>query len=248
MTLLKDTSTRAPEGLDKEKIKDETDLIKQRLKELQSILYAEKKYSLLIVIQGMDASGKDGVIKNGFGGLDPQGISVQAFKAPEREELSHDFLWRIHKYSPAKGMIRIFNRSHYEDVLITRVHGWCDDNTAQKRFNSINDFEALLQEHNNTIVLKFYMHISPEEQNKRLKERMKDPEKVWKHNANDFEEAKLWNQYMEMYQDVFENCNNPQWIIVPADQNWYKEYVITKAVADKLGSLNMQYPTLKESR
>jgi PPK2 family polyphosphate:nucleotide phosphotransferase len=184
-------------------------------------------------------------IKNVFGGLNPQGITVTSFKAPTAEELSHDFLWRIHRHTPAKGMIQVFNRSHYEDVLITRVHGWCDDETARKRFQAINDFERILQQHNNTHVLKFYLHISPEEQQERLKERMENPEKAWKYNANDFEEAKRWNDYMKMYEDVFQYCNEPQWIIVPADQNWYKEYLIAKTLADTLAGLNMQYPALK---
>lgn len=247
MTQLKKTSTKAPEELNKQTIKEETKRLKERLDELQNLLYAEGKHSLLVVIQGMDASGKDGAIKNVFGGINPQGVSVTSFKAPTAEELSHDFLWRIHKHSTEKGMIKIFNRSHYEDVLVTRVNGWCNDDTAKKRFSAINHFERLLEEHNNTKVLKFYLHISPGEQQERLKERMEDPTKAWKFNPDDFKKAIQWENYMLMYQDAFEHCNNPAWTIVPSDQNWYKEYTIAKTVADTLENLNMKYPPLKET-
>lgn len=245
MAILNDISTRAPKDMDKEKTKAETGKIREQLEDLQNLLYAENKHSLLVIIQGMDASGKDGAIKNVFSGLNPQGVSVKSFKAPTPEELSHDFLWRVHQHTPAKGYIQIFNRSQYEDVLITRVHGWCDDETAKKRFKAINDFENLLQEHNNTIVLKFYLHTSPERQQERLNERMEDPTKGWKYNAKDSDEAKLWDKYMEMYEDVFAHCNEIPWTIVPADHNWYKEYVIAKKVLDTLTGLKMEFPSLQ---
>jgi PPK2 family polyphosphate:nucleotide phosphotransferase len=194
----------------------------------------------------MDASGKDGVIRNVFGQMNPMGVVVKSWKAPTAEELSHDFLWRIHQHTPGKGMIQLFNRSHYEDILITRVHKWCDDDTARKRMKAINDFENLLQEHNNTHILKFYLHISKEEQKERLDERMQDPTKMWKYNENDYEESKLWDIYMQMYEECFENCNQPPWTIVPADQNWYKEYLITSAVHTLLTSLKMKYPGIKK--
>ncbi|MDQ2863566.1 MAG: polyphosphate kinase, partial [Bacteroidota bacterium] len=139
-----------------------------------------------------------------------------------------------------------FNRSHYEDILITRVHKWCDDITAKKRMNAINDFEELLLLHNNTRILKFYLHVSPEEQRERLDERIKNPSKMWKYNENDFEEAKLWDIYMRMYEDCFENCNVVPWTIVPSDQNWYKEHIIALALKDTLAELKMQYPGLKK--
>jgi PPK2 family polyphosphate:nucleotide phosphotransferase len=243
---LAEISNRAPKDLDKQDTKEKTARILEELDELQNLLYAESRHSVLVVIQGMDASGKDGVIRNVFGHLNPQGVTVQSFKAPTAKELSQDFLWRIHAASPARGMIQIFNRSHYEDIIITRVHKWCDDKTAKKRMNAINNFENLLQEHNNTRVLKFYLHISPEEQQERLQERIKDPTKQWKYNANDFEEAKLWDVYMQQYEDCFEQCNDIPWTIVPADQNWYKEYLIAKQLRDVLASLDMQYPGLKK--
>lgn len=243
---LKEISTRAPKELDKETTKQKTQKILVELDELQNLLYAEAKHALLVIIQGMDASGKDGVIRNVFGPLNPQGVIVKSFKAPTAEELSHDFLWRVHNTVPAKGMIQLFNRSHYEDILVTRVHKWCDDDTAKKRMRAINDFEKLLQEHNNTHILKIYLHISPEEQQERLQERIHDPAKQWKYNEKDFEEAKLWDVYMQMYEDCFEECNDIPWTIVPADQNWIKEYIIAKAIRDILKGLDMKYPGLKK--
>lgn len=243
---LKEISTRAPEGLDKKEIKEKTQQLLVELDELQNLLFAENKHSVLVVIQGMDGSGKDGTIRNVLGNMNPQGVTVKSYKAPTPEELSHDFLWRIHAAAPAKGMIQVFNRSHYEDILVTRVHKWCDDETAVKRMKAINDFEQLLQEHNNTHILKFYLHISPEEQHERLTERIKDPSKMWKYNERDFEEAKLWEIYMQMYEECFNNCYNPPWTIVPADQNWYKEYTVASALHTLLKGLRMQFPGLKK--
>lgn len=243
---LSSLDTRAPKDLDKKEIKEKTDKILEELDELQNLLFAESKHSILIVIQGMDGSGKDGVIRNVLGNMNPQGVTVKSYKAPTADELSHDFLWRIHQHSPTKGMIQVFNRSHYEDILITRVHKWCDDDTARKRMAAINDFEQLLQQHNNTHILKFYLHVSPEEQHERLSERLKDPAKMWKYNEKDFDEAKLWDVYMEMYEDCFEQCNKPEWTIVPSDQNWYKEYIIATALRDLMKGLDMQFPGMKK--
>lgn len=240
--ILSEISTKATADLDKLNINNQTKKMLKELDDLQNLLFAESKYSVLVILQGMDASGKDGAIRNVFGNLNPQGVRVRSFKAPTAEELAHDFLWRIHKYTPEKGMIKIFNRSQYEDILITRVHGWCDDELAEKRMKAINDFENLLVNHNNTIILKFYLHISQEEQQERLNERISNPEKHWKYNEKDFLEAKLWDQYMQMYEDCFENCNVVPWQIIPADQNWYKEYLITTRLLETLKSLNMQFP------
>ncbi|CAL1521468.1 PPK2 family polyphosphate kinase [Chitinophaga sp. MM2321] len=239
-------STTAPKKLDKEKIKAETREILIELDELQNLLYAQHKYSVLMVIQGMDASGKDGVIKNVTGTLNPQGCTVRSFKAPSTEEAEHDFLWRIHMHAPGKGMIQVFNRSHYEDILIQRVHKWIDDKIAFKRMRAINDFEKLLSVHNETRILKFYLHVSPEAQQQRLVERTEDPRKMWKYNENDLAEAKLWDKYMDVYEDAFNHCNDIPWIIVPADHNWYKEYVIALTLRDTLKSLKMKYPRLKK--
>ena len=239
-------STRAPKDLYKEKTKEKTAGIIAKLDELQNVLYAENKHAVLVVIQGMDASGKDGAIRKVFGTLNPMGVMVKAYKEPTQEELSHDFLWRIHQHTPAKGMIQIFNRSHYEDILITRVHNWCDDETAKKRMKAINRFEDLLATHNNTHILKFYLHVSQKEQQQRFEERLNDPAKMWKYNKNDFAEAKLWNKYMQMYEDCFEYCNHIPWTIVPSDQNWYKEFIIAEKVYKVLSDLKMKYPKIKD--
>jgi PPK2 family polyphosphate:nucleotide phosphotransferase len=241
------TSTRAPKEFDKAETKEKTVKIIEELQELQNLLYAESKHSILVVLQGMDASGKDGLIRDVFGALNPQGVTVSSFKVPTEEEMKHDFLWRIHKVAPEKGMIRIFNRSHYEDILVTRVHKWINDDTAKKRMKAINDFEELLQQHNNTQILKFYLHVSEEEQKERLEERLKDPAKQWKYNEKDFAEVKLRTDYAKAYEDCFQKCNAIPWTIVPSDQNWYKEYLVAKKLRDTLKSLDMKYPGLKKS-
>lgn len=243
--LLKDISAKAPKEFDKQETKVEQEKILEELNALQNLLFAENKQAILVIIQGMDASGKDGAIRNVFTSMNPQGVTVKGFKAPTPEELSHDFLWRIHQHAPAKGMIQIFNRSQYEDIIITRVHKWCDDETALKRMKAINDWENLITLHNNTTILKFYLHVSPEEQKSRLDERIKDPAKMWKYNANDYDEAKLWDIYMQMYEDCFENCNDIPWTIIPSDQNWYKEYLIASKLKEALKDFKMQYPGLK---
>jgi len=244
MGVLNQISTKAPKDFDKKKTKEETAALLMELDELQNVLYAQSKHSILVILQGMDASGKDGAIKKVLGQLNPMGLMVTSFKTPTEEESKHDFLWRVHQHTPAKGMIAVFNRSHYEDVLITRVHKWCDDSTAEERFNAINDFEKLLVLHNSTSIFKFYLHISREEQQERFKERLEDPVKHYKYNEKDFTEAEKWDQYMQVYEDVFENCNAIPWTIVPADQNWYKEYVIAKTLVKQLKDLDMKYPQL----
>lgn len=244
--ILSDISTRAPKDFDKTITKEKNEKLLEEIGELQNLLYASSSYALLVVIQGMDASGKDGAIRNVFRSINPQGVMVRSFKVPTEEEASHDFLWRIHQHAPAKGMIQVFNRSHYEDILVTRVHKWCNDATARKRMKAINNFENLLQEHNNTRILKFYLHVSQEEQQVRLKERINEPAKQWKYNEKDFSESALWNEYMNAYEDCFENCSDVPWIIVPADQNWYKEYLMLQHIRDSLKSFDMRYPGIKK--
>jgi PPK2 family polyphosphate:nucleotide phosphotransferase len=243
---LKNIDTRAPKDLDKKETKEKLEKILLELDDLQNLLYAESKHSLLVVLQGMDASGKDGTIRNVFGKLNPEGVTVTSFKTPTKEELAHDFLWRIHAHSPQKGMIQIFNRSHYEDILITRVHKWCDDDTARERMRSINDFERLLTTQNQTTILKYYLHVSQEEQHQRLEERIKNPAKQWKYNEDDFKEAKYWDDYRKMYEDCFEFCNDCPWTIVPSDQNWYREYLIALSIRDCLLKFGMKFPALKK--
>jgi len=243
---LHDIDTLAPQRIDKESVKEEFSDILKDLDDLQNLLYAEHKHSILIVVQGMDASGKDGLTRDVFTSMNPQGVNVTSYKEPTEEELSHDFLWRIHHHVPAKGMIQIFNRSQYEDILITRVHKMIDDKTAKKRMSAINDFERLLTDHNDTHILKFYLHISHKEQLERLEERMKKPQKMWKYSPEDFKESKLWDSYMKCYEDTFEHCSEIPWHIIPSDQNWYKSYLVAKTLQTTLKSLHMKYPGMKK--
>lgn len=243
---LSDIDTRAPKSFKKELIKEELLKMYAEIDELQNLLYAENKHSLLIVIQGMDASGKDGLVRNVFSHVNPNGVNVISFKVPTEVELSHDFLWRIHNNVPKTGMIHVFNRSQYEDVLVTRVHGNVSDALAKKRMKAINDFEELITEHNNTTILKFYLHISPEEQMERLQERLTIPSKMWKYNQGDIIEAQSWNKYMKYYEEVFEQCNAIPWQIIPSDQNWYKCYLVAKRILETLKGFDMKYPGLKK--
>ena len=243
---LKDIDTNPPRHLHKDAVKKEYDNILKDLDKFQNLMYAEGKHSILIVIQGMDASGKDGLTRDVFTSMNPQGVNVASYKEPSSEELAHDFLWRIHDHVPAKGMIQIFNRSHYEDVLVTRIHGLVDDKTAKKRMKAINDFERLLTEHNNTQILKFYLHVSHKEQLSRLDERLQDPQKMWKYNESDFNESKLWDNYMKCYEDVFQHCSDIPWHIIPADHNWYKSYLVAGILQKTLKNLKMKFPGMKK--
>lgn len=235
----------APGNLEKDEIKKETKKLKERMAELQHIMRAQEKYSLLVVLQGLDASGKDGTVKNVFSKIPPFGISVATFKAPSKEELSHDFLWRIHQETPAKGQIKIFDRSHYEDVLVTRVLGLVDDAQAKRRFDMINNFEEILAD-NNTITLKFFLNVSKDRQEERLKERMAIKEKFYKHSDGDWETRKHWDKYMVYYNECIEHTQKvAPWHIVPVNQNWYKEYYITKTVVEALEKLDLLYPDLE---
>ncbi len=219
--------------------------LQERLDHLQDLLFAERRWKLLIILQGMDTSGKDGTIRHAMSGLDPQGIRVLSFKKPTEEELGHDFLWRIHSKVPAGGEVAIFNRSHYEDVLVVRVHGLVPEKVWRKRYQEINDFEKMLVE-NNTVILKFFLHISKEEQLVRLRERVKDPEKRWKFQHTDIEERKFWDDYMEAYQEAIAKTSTDAapWYVVPSNAKWYRNYVVGSVIVDKLESLKMKYPKI----
>jgi len=236
-----DLSTLPPENVKKEAAKERTEELLEELKELQNLLFAGSKYSLLIVLQGMDASGKDGAVKSLYRGLNPMGVDITSFKAPSEVERKHDFLWRIHQKVPQSGMIEIFNRSHYEDVLVPVVKGWIDSSTTLHRYRHINNFESLL-ESNNTLLFKFYLHISEEEQRRRFEERKVTPHKRWKYNLNDLAEAKSWPEYRKAYNKIFHVCQEPKWTIVPADKNWYRDLVIAEVLVNSLKKLNMKYP------
>ncbi len=246
MIKLSEITTRAPEGYEKEDIKRKTERMARRIGELQHIMFAEKKHSLLVVMQGMDASGKDGAARKVFQECNPTGIDAFPFRKPTEEEFAHDFLWRIHKRAPVKGLIQIFIRSHYEDVLIQRVHKWIDEDKVTARIKSINDFETLLQSDNNTSILKFYMHISPERQKEKLQERIDEPTKHWKHNDDDWKEREHWKEYMFAYEEAINRCTVP-WIIVPVDQRWYRDYFIAEKVLETMESLHFTLPKLKSS-
>jgi PPK2 family polyphosphate:nucleotide phosphotransferase len=215
----------------------------ERLTELQEVLYAEGKHALLVVLQAMDAGGKDGTIRSIMSGVNPQGVSVTSFKAPTVEELAHDFLWRIHQPVPPRGMIGIFNRSHYEDVLVVRVKSLVPKAIWQTRYDHINNFEQLLVDSGVTI-LKFYLHISKEEQKKRLQARLDQPEKRWKFNPADLGERERWDDYMQAFEDVFEKCSTKvaPWYIVPANKKWYRNVVISETIIKTLESLEMKFP------
>ena len=241
--ILKGVSTVPSNNIDKKKIKKETEKYIAIIRERQHILYAQSKYSLLIIFQGLDGSGKDGATRTVFSSVNPQGVSVTSFKKPSELELSYNFMWRINREIPQKGMIKIFNRSHYEDVLVPVVEKWIDKKQTKKRFAHINSFETLLEE-SGTKILKFYLHISEEEQTTRFKERLTDPLKNWKFNPSDIETAKKWPEYRAAYQDIFSNCNIIPWEVVPADKNWYKEYIIAKRVAKTLLAFDLSFPNL----
>jgi PPK2 family polyphosphate:nucleotide phosphotransferase len=244
--LLTDFSTKAPDSVNKKDIEKATEKLAKRIGELQFNLTVEKKRGLLIIIQGMDASGKDGILKTVFADCNPGWLRVAYFKKPTEEEFAHDFLWRIHKNAPAKGETVIFNRSQYEDVLIHRVHKWIDDDHAAKRFASINAFEELLQYDNKTTILKFYLHLSHERQLEKLQERIDVPEKNWKHNPGDWEETKLWDDYMRCYEDLL-NRSTLAWNLIPADDRWYRNYCVAKIVCEALEQLNPQLPLLAKA-
>ena len=215
----------------------------KRLDDLQDLFYAEKKRALLIVLQGMDAAGKDGTIRHVMSGVSPQGCSVTSFKVPNSEELAHDFLWRIHKAVPEKGMFGIFNRSQYEDVLVVRVHKLLPKEVWKARYDEINRFERNLVE-NNVTVLKFFLHISREEQEKRFEERLHDPRKKWKFSKADAVERKRWDDYVAAYEAVLSRCSTEYapWFIIPSDHKWFRNLAISRIIVETLEEFDMQYP------
>jgi PPK2 family polyphosphate:nucleotide phosphotransferase len=215
----------------------------EKLAALHDVLYAEHKRAILIVLQGMDAAGKDGTIKHVMSGVNPQGCSVTSFKQPSPVELDHDFLWRIHWAVPPKGGIGIFNRSHYEDVLVARVHGLVPSAVWKKRYSQINDFEKILTE-NNVCILKFFLHMSGKEQRKRFDERLADPRKNWKASAADFKEREYWDEYQEAYEDAVGKCGtkNAPWYVIPSDHKWFRNFAVADVIVRTLESFKMQYP------
>ena len=232
---LSDYDPRHKGGIDRHLAEQRLLELQTELGELQELCFAAQRRGVLVVIQGMDTSGKDGTIKKVMDSVDPQGCRVTAFKTPTSLELSHDFLWRVHNAAPERGMLGIFNRSHYEDVLIVRIHNFVPEEVWGRRFDQINQFENMLVQ-SNTIVLKFFLHISKEEQAKRLLEREVNMDKRWKLNAADYIERGRWDEYMHAYEDVLSRCATPQapWFIVPADRKWFRNLAFASTLVEAL--------------
>ena len=227
-------------------IEDEMISLQEKLVKLQDVFFAAKKRSLLIVLQGMDCSGKDGTVKIILAGLNPNGFSVESFKVPNSEEIGHDYLWRIHRKTPMRGYITVFNRSYYEDVLVTRIHKTINDKTAAHRFREIKEFEKYLV-NNDTIILKFFLHISKDFQESKLENRLLSPEKYWKFSEADLHERNFWQQYQSCYADVLDNCSTKEapWYVIPSDNRWFRDYLILKIIVKTLDELDLKYPELE---
>lgn len=240
---LKNYDPRHDFGWKKDDAVAELATIQTELADLQARLYAEGKQALLVVLQGMDASGKDGTTKNVFRGVNPQGMHIVSFKAPTAHELAHDFLWRVHAATPPRGKIGVFNRSQYEDVLVVRVNGWIDAATCQRRYAQINDFERLLAE-NGTRILKFMLHISKDEQKERLTDRLNSPDEYWKFSAGDLDVRAKWDEYQTAYEDAVNACttDHAPWHIVPSDRKWVRNLTVARTVLETLREMNPQYP------
>jgi PPK2 family polyphosphate:nucleotide phosphotransferase len=215
----------------------------EKLAALHDLLYAEHKRSLLIVLQGMDAAGKDGTIRHVMSGVNPQGCTVTSFKQPSTQDLDHDFLWRVHAAVPPNGAIGIFNRSHYEDVLIARVHRIVPPAVWKRRYEQINDFERMLTE-NNVCILKFFLHMSNKEQHRRFDERLADPRKNWKASPADFKEREYWEQYQAAYQEAIAKCGTKDapWYVIPSDHKWFRNFAVAEIIVRTLESFKMRYP------
>lgn len=222
---------------------EEIDHYQKKLRDLQDLLYAERRHSLLICLQAMDTGGKDGVINHVLGAMNPQGCRVAQFKEPSAEELAHDFLWRAHKVAPAQGEVVIFNRSHYEDVLIVRVHNLVPKSVWSARYEQINGFEHELVAHS-THVLKFFLHISAGEQLKRFEQRLDDPAKHWKISEADYKERACWDKYVEAYEDAISRTSTAHapWFVIPANHKWFRNLAVARIVVEHLESLKMKYP------
>lgn len=230
-------------GYDKARARAETKQLNKRLEELQELLYAEGTHKVLIVLQAMDAAGKDGTIRNVFDGVNPQGVKVASFKKPTSLELAHDYLWRVHAHTPGSGEITVFNRSHYEDVLIVRVLGLVPEERWSLRYAHINDFERLLAEEG-TMIRKFYLHINRDEQRERLQARLDDPSKHWKFDIGDLDQRARWDDYMAAYEEVLSRTSTTHgpWYVIPANRKWYRNLVISRVLVDTLEGLGMSYP------
>ena len=241
--MLNKIETRASKEISDKSFKKENDILSKKIIEYQKKMNAGGKHSLLLIFQGMDASGKDGAVRRVLSGINPNGCIVKSFKKPTDEEYAHDFLWRVHQNTPGKGMIQVFNRSHYEDILVPSVLGFIPKDVIESRYEMINNFEKMI-ESNGTTILKFYLHVSKEEQLERLQERVDNPEKYFKHKDGDWETRELWDDYMKVYHSIFEKCNVIPWHIIPSDQNWHKTNLISKVIVDAFEKMDMKWPEL----
>ncbi len=216
----------------------------QKMEELQYRMYAENKHSLLIVLQGLDAAGKDGVVRHVLTGMNPSGCVSVNFKQPTAKELAHDFLWRVHPHVPARGSVAIFNRSHYEDVLVARVHDLVPEKVWSKRYDQINDFEQLIATENNTTILKFFLHISKGEQLARFKKRLDDPDRQWKISDSDYKERDYWGDYTKAFEDVLDKTSTEHapWFIIPSNHKWFRDLAISQIIVRQMGDMDMQLP------
>jgi PPK2 family polyphosphate:nucleotide phosphotransferase len=231
-------------GWDKNhKTKDSLNKALGELDHLQYVLYAERKRAILVVLQGLDTAGKDGTIRHVMSGVSPQGCKVTSFKVPAGEEANHDYLWRVHRAVPGFGDIGIFNRSHYEDVLVVRVHNLVPKPVWSKRYEQINEFESFLTQ-NNVRILKFFLHISKDEQKRRLMDRVDDPDKRWKISEADFNERKFWNDYQNAYEDALTKCSteNAPWYIIPSDKKWFRNLAVSHIIVEAMQDMNLKLP------
>jgi len=227
----------------KENVEHELDRLSRQMSELQYKLFADKNQSLLIILQGVDASGKDGTIRHVMGALNPQNCYVKSFKVPTQEEATHDYLWRVHMAIPQKGQIAIFNRSHYEDLIEVCVHNSVPKNEILRRYTQINDFERYLSE-NHVAILKFFLHISKDEQKKRLQARIEDPTKHWKISENDFQNRKYWDKYMKAYEEALSRCSTSwaPWYVIPANLKWIRNWVVAEIIVNRLDRMKLKFP------
>lgn len=247
MGILAQHNPKGPQDWEKDTIKKKLKGLLDEIYEYNRRLYAEGKQSVLLILQGMDASGKDGLTRNLFEQSSPSWVKVHSFKKPSDKEFAHDFLWRIHQCAPEKGMITVFNRSHYEDILVPSVYGYIDQEAIDKRYNQINQFEKHLEE-NGTRIIKCYLNVSYEKQEQKLLERINTPDKNWKHSDGDWETREKWHEFMDVYESLFERCNDIPWNIIPCDRNWTKSYTVANILLDTLKDMNPQYPPLDSEK
>lgn len=244
---LGDWDTRESQGLTKADARKTLPVLNNELEAMQELLWAEHKHRILVVIQATDTGGKDGTIRHVFDGVNPQGVKVASFKKPTEEELSHDYLWRVHSQVPGDGEMVLFNRSHYEDVLVVRVHGWVSPEQIQKRYRHIREFEQLLVDEGTTVV-KFFLHLSKAEQKERLQARLDEPEKNWKFSGSDLAEREHWDAYQTAFTDMLAETSTEDapWYVIPADRKWFRNLAVSQVMVDTIAKLDMQWPAPEE--